>query len=137
MASRWYITPIVGTGQGLYGPSADYYRPKLPAGATRLWVSIPLDANGAPRFAWALAYVVAASVAALDSDASVDNLPDAPLDATLSSVLTNNQVNGVLNKLANRGVSTSGLSGASTIRQVIERIEQTHTPGFLAAGVTV
>jgi hypothetical protein len=120
MARRYYISPIIGTGAW-----GDPYRAALADSLTEsgaaISVLIPTDAAGTPKFNFALCIVGAANHAVLQAVAAIDSMPDITLDSQLS-VLTTAQKNALLNFATKRGISTAGLTNASTFRQVLERI---------------
>lgn len=117
MLKRWFISPVVGTGA-----RADTYRPKASDHGGIAHASIlPCNADGTPKFGWALCLASAADLTALDGDAQIDGFPDAPLDTTLGSFSAAVR-NRVQTALVNRSVDLTGITLASTLRDLVVRI---------------
>ena len=132
-----YITPVVGAGT-----RTDPFRAGLPA---RLGHScfIPANADGTPRFSFALCVVRNADWTAFDADASLVNLfgldlPDTHETVALlvtflkSKTLRDIPVlrrNVILSALSTLGISTVGLGTSSTFWDVFQRAAS-HLLGF-------
>jgi len=125
MPARYYLAPIIGDGS----TAATAYRAKVPAGVEFSNV-IPSNATGHPLFTWTLVLVNAPSLATTDADITLTALPAIARSAALSTALTAPQVAALFSALNTRGISTTGLSGSSTLGQVLARIGTTLDSGF-------
>ena len=117
MSKRYYISPIVGTGDEF-----DPFRPKVADYGVPWAGSIPSDPKtGHPTSEWALVVVNAKNHSALLADGAIDALPDFPLDGKVSSVHTVTK-NAMINKMKKRGIKTSFIAGTDGYREVIRGV---------------
>lgn len=112
MSKRWYVAPIIGTGT-----EDDPWRLDLPGRFRDTWIMPPPKVDGSPRFGFGVALVAAADHAALETQATTDNLPE-NLDATLGLVARN----AIKTKLEARGIDSSAVVAGITWRQVLRVI---------------
>lgn len=125
MPRRFVLAPVVGAGT-----ITDPYRAKTQDYGVRGSAVIPSDpATGAPLFPWCLVVVAGNDLTGVLGDSAIEALPDLTLDSKLST-LTTAQRNRLLTALSNRGVSTSGLTTQSTLRDVLRRVGTHLTPGY-------
>jgi hypothetical protein len=120
MAKRFCISPVIGSGI-----SGNAYRAKvatLLSGVYSCHSLIPSNADGTPRFNWALCVITSdAGFAAVDADAGIETFPGVSLDDTIGSfsVAVRNKVQTAL---TNRGVNLTGITLSSTIADLIQRV---------------
>lgn len=124
MPTRHYFAPITGTGA-----DSDPYRAKVADLAVSHVAVIPSRPDGTPRFPWALVMVAAGSFAALDSDPALAGLPAVNLDLTLAELSTTAR-DRLLTLCQERGIDTTGVTGATTLRQVVRRIGRHLEPAY-------
>lgn len=122
---RYYISPIVGTGD-----ETDPYRPKV-ADHGVSWVGvIPSDpVTGKPISTWALVVVEAINHAALLADSAIDALPEFPLDGKVSAINTGTK-NTMVSRLQARGIDTAFIGNSDGYRDVIRGIGVQLDPTF-------
>lgn len=118
MAKRWYLAPVTGTGT-----LADPYRAKLPVGTNHSAVIATDPKTGVPVLPWCLVKVARGSGAFgdLDGDGDLDPLPVIALDAKVSDLAPSVRTRFAAG-LEKRGIDTSDVRGATTIRQIVRRV---------------
>jgi len=125
MTKRYYISPIVGTGDEF-----DPFRPKV-ADYGVSWVgSIPSNLEtGHPLFNWCLVLVNTANHGQLLSDGAIDALPEFPMDGKVGAINTATK-NNMIAKMQARGIDTGFINSVDGYRDVIRAIGRSISPAF-------
>lgn len=118
MALLYYICPIVGSGTKQDPWEATIHSTGAPYAAF-----IAHNANGSPRFNWALCLVGGNNHAAIQLDTNKKAFPQVPLDTQLADIDATVRSNWQT-VLTNHGVDLSGITLQSTVRQVGRRVAQ-------------
>jgi len=122
---RYYLSPIVGTGQ-----KDDPYRALVANYRVNHSAIIPIGFDGRPTSTWALCIVETNNHVPLLTDASLSVLPDFPADARLSAmgIEARAQAENALQKF---GISTGLLDPSSkSLRETIRSIGKLLDPAF-------
>mgnify|MGYP001573658722 CR=1 FL=1 len=141
MPVRLVICPIIGTGT-----EDDPYRAKVADYGGHHACAIPTGPLGAPMKSWCLAAINAADLTAVDANPDIRDVVEGFADgfngsrAALRTFLSTHTVGDVpalkraaINaRLTALGVDTTGLTLASTLWDVIQRIKDVLEPGDLA-----
>jgi hypothetical protein len=117
VAQRYYISKVVGTGT-----FSDKFRSKaqdLLANVAGVDVHVKIK-DGAVAGDWCLVNVSAADHAVLLADADHVAFPQITLDAQLNTVSAGVR-NAILTACQNRGIDTSGVTGATAFRVLVRR----------------
>lgn len=107
---RYYLVPV-RTRQTAEGPVREL---DLPAG-------VNYSAVMSDTLTFGLAIIAAPDHTAFVANAAIDSLPEITMDATLST-LSNQVRTRLLNRMQARGISTTGITGSTTFRVVLQRI---------------
>jgi hypothetical protein len=131
---RVYICPVIGAGT-----KQDPYRSRGADFGYQYASFIPSKADGSPAFTWALTVVVGADFAAIDADASCDDLFGGDLPAGVNTrdelraflrantvadvpLARRNAITAVLDKY---GVDRTDFTGATPLWRVLQRVVST------------
>ena len=117
MAFRYFVAPVIGTGT-----KADPYRLEVAVAGISYAAILPTGPTGAPVFGWGMARVSAADFAALDANSNVVGLPEGDMGVLTLGDLPANQRNRLTNWLSGRGVDMTGITNASTLAAILDRV---------------
>lgn len=123
MAQRIYLSPLVGDGT-----ANNPYRPKI-ADMGVPWVGVlASNANGSPKFNWAIVLVSADDLTSLDGDATLDAFPNVNANTPIASlaIATRNQLQ---NGITGRGIGVT-IANHATVKDVIEAVGRVQNPQF-------
>ena len=126
--SRYYLSPIIGTGT-----ESDPYRPKIADYGVSWAGVIPSDAAGHPVKTWCLVLVEAADHAKLLADLDIDPLPNLPLDMPLTVMSSGGRdlLSAGLVKIA------VAVPEAKTMAEVVDAVGRALDPSFRVAHLRV
>lgn len=131
---RIYICPVIGTGT-----KQDPYRSKAATFGYQYANFIPSNPDGSPRSSWSLAAVVSDDFAAIEADATCDDLFAGDLPAAVNtrpelrtflrtrsvSDVPTSRRNAILAVLDKYVVDRSDLTGATPLWRVVQRVAST------------
>lgn len=125
MSKRYYISDIIGDG---LTPETAFRAKIQDEDLLGSQIIIPTNADGTPKFTWALCIVDAVNHAALTSVVGVDQLPEFPLDGKLSSISQNakNKLDFAISRVG-VAVNTNQSTG---YRDVIDQVGKNLIPSF-------
>ncbi len=114
---RYYICPIVQVP----APGGNVgYAAKVPASVNHVAV-FPVGTDGVPTRPWALVRAAGNDHSALLADTALRAFPDITMDSKVS-VLTKAEQDKIAAYLAEKGISTVGITTQTTFRDVIRRV---------------
>lgn len=116
MSKRFYITKIIGNGS-----EENPYRPKV-ADYNVSWSGvIPSNPDGTPKFGFTFVIVSTQNHQPLLADPQIKGMPELSLDAQIST-LSKDVRDKMLAYFDEEGISRTGLTMQSTMRDVLRRV---------------